>query len=296
MDWDNLKVFLAIADAGGLKRAAQKLGMHHTSCARRIKQLEEQLDIRLFDRRPSGYVLTQAGQQLKQSAQIIQQEFYRIECDLLGQDLRLEGDLCLTLPNGFATHLLMPDIRDFMQRYPDVNLEVNMSYTFRDLASREADVAIRHMDNPPDSLTGKRLTRLYRSAYASEEYLAQYDPVNNPQDCHWLGWGDSNDQLSWAEKSKYPEIPVRGNLYSDVLQLTAVQENIGIASLPCFIADPIPQLQRVPNSEIVAGEWIWVLAHKDMASNAKVRALIDFIVAAFKRHESLIEGRSIAVN
>ena len=65
MNWDDLKVFLAIADAGGLKKATQKVGMHHTSCARRIKKLEEQLNIRLFDRRPSGYVLTQAGEQLQ---------------------------------------------------------------------------------------------------------------------------------------------------------------------------------------------------------------------------------------
>ena len=129
-----------------------------------------------------------------------------------------------TIPNGFAIHLLMPDISEFVALYPDVNLEINMTYAMRDLANREADVAIRHVDNPPDSLAGRRVTRIYRSAYASTEYLSSHDPVNDPESCHWLGWGEASNHLQWAEKAKFPKIPVRGNLYSDVLQLAAIKE------------------------------------------------------------------------
>ena len=291
MNWDDLKIFLAITNARGLKKAASQLGIHHTSCARRIKNLETQLGVTLFDRLPGGYLLTDAGEQLRQSTQIIQQEFNTIECDLLGKDLRLEGDLCLTTPNGFATHLLMPNIKDFMSIYPEIKLEVNMTYRMRDLASREADVAIRHVENPPDSLTGRRVARIHYSAYASVEYLASHDPVNNPTACHWLGWGDASHHLKWAEKSKFPQIPVRGNFYSDVLQLAAIQQHSGIASLPCFIADRVPGIQRIPTAEVVPGDWVWILAHKDMVRNAKVKALINFLFEAFKQHKDIIEGR-----
>ncbi len=288
-----MKVFLAIASTGGLKKAALKLAIHHTSCARRIKVLEEQLGVTLFDRLPEGYVLTAMGEQLRQSAQVIQQEFNSIERDISGKDLRIEGDLCLTLTNGIATHLLMPDLHEFMNLYPDINLEINMSYSTRDLASREADVAIRHVNNPPDSLSGKRLGRIYKSAYASDEYLVNHDLTNNPLGCHWLGWGDAKKHLSWTGKVQHPDIPVRGNLYSDVLQLSAVQAHVGIASLPCYMGDAAAGIQRIPGAQAVAGEWLWALAHKNMAKNSRVRVLMAFLVDAFNKRQQEIKGEAL---
>jgi molybdate transport repressor ModE-like protein len=291
MNWDDIKIFLAIAKTGGLKSAARELKIHHSSCARRINSLENSLGIKLFDRLPGGYTLTQGGQDLLLSAEQIQHEFDIIERDILGKDLRIEGDLCLTLANGLALQLLMPDIHEFSNLYPYINLKVNMTYENSDLASREADVAIRHVNNPPDSLTGKRVVREYYSAYASSEYLATHDLVNKPESCHWLGWGDPGNHLKWAEKSKYPTIPVKANMYSDVLQLSAIQAHMGIASLPCFMGDNALGIQRIPGAEAVAVEWIWVLAHKDMAKNARVRALIEFLAKAFSKHQDSIEGR-----
>lgn len=291
MTWDDMKVFLAIAQVKGLKKAADKLGIHHTSCARRIKTLETELGSKLFDRLPGGYVLTQAGEEILNSATKIQDEFNAIEFELTGKDSKLEGDICITIPNGFATHLLMPDIAEFSDLYPGVNLEINMTYDFRNLASREADVAIRHADNPPESLAGKQIGRVYYSAYASESYLETHDPIGAPQSCHWMGWGAAKNHLKWAEKIKFPSVPVRGNIYSDVLQLAAIKEDMGIASLPCFIADKEPGIRRIPHAEVVPGDWIWVLAHKDMMTNARVRALMDFIANAFETHKNLLEGR-----
>jgi DNA-binding transcriptional LysR family regulator len=290
MNWDNMKVFLAIAGQGGLNKAATELGIHHTSCARRIKAFETEMGVKLFDRLPSGYALTQAGESLYQSGQIIRQEFNTIETDLAGKDLRLEGDICLTIPLGFALHLLMPHLRDFTAQYPDVNLEINMTYAMKDLANREADVAIRHVDNPPDSLAGKRVARVFKAAYASTEYLRTHDPQKDPQGCHWLGWGRAANHLQWAGKVKYPDIPVKADMYSDVLQLEAVKKNIGIASLPCFLGDLAAGVQRIDNSDPSQGDWVWVLAHKDMVRNAKVRILMEFLHASFQTHKNALEG------
>jgi DNA-binding transcriptional LysR family regulator len=157
-------------------------------------------------------------------------------------------------------------------------------------------VAIRHVNNPPDSLTGKRVARIFNSAYASTEYLATHDLVNEPESCHWLGWGDAGNHLKWAEKSKYPTVPVKANMYSDVLQLAATQAHMGIASLPCFMGDNAPGIQRIPDADAVAAEWIWVLAHKDMARNARVRVLIEFLAGAFSAHKDSIEGKTNRVN
>jgi len=290
MNWEDMKVFLAIAYEGGLKKAARRLNMHHSSCARRINMLEDSLKLKLFERLPAGYVLTSGGEELFKSAELIQQEFHSIERNLLGKDQRIEGNLCLTLPNGFATHLLMPDLQQFSLDYPEVNLEINMSYSVRDLSNREADIAIRHVDNPPDSLIGKRVARVHHSAYASVQYLDSHDPINQPQHCQWLGWGNKNGHLKWPEKHKYPDIPVKTNMYSDVLQLAAIQANMGIASLPCFLADGVDGIVRISGADVTAADWVWVLAHKDMATNAKVRLLMSYIEKAFQRYANRMNG------
>ncbi len=290
MNWDDIKIFLAIAKTGGLKKGAKSLGIHHSSCARRLNVLENTLGIKLFDRLPSGYHLTHSGEDLMLSAEQIQQGIHTIERDLMGKDLNIGGDLSLTLPNGFASHLLMPDIHHFMSLYPDIHLNIIMSYSVKDLASREADVAIRHVDNPPDSLAGKRVGRVYKSAYASIEYLSTHDLINAPEACHWLGWGEAKHHLKWPIKCHYPHIPVRSNMYSDVLQTVAAQNHMGITSLPCFIGDCAAGLQRIPGAGAVDGEWVWVLAHKDMVKNARVRLLIDFLANAFMRHNDKLSG------
>ena len=105
-----------------------------------------------------------------------------------------------------------------------------------------------------------------------------------------VGWGDAADHLKWAEKENFPTIPVRGNMFSDVLQLEAVTQGVGIASLPCFLGDTCAGIQRIDKSKPIPGEWIWVLAHKDMVKNAKVRTLIDFLHASFQKHQNALEG------
>lgn len=290
MNWDDFRIFLEIAQTGGLKKAARNLGLHHTSCARRLSKLEADLGTVLFDRLPAGYSLTESGRELAQSMRIIKDEFNGIERGITGRDARLEGPIRLSLPNGFATHLLMPAITEFTELYPNVHLNLNMTYDFSDLANREADIAIRHADNPPQSLTGKRVALLHRSAYASVEYLANHDLVGKPEECHWLGWGEPSDHLKWPIKKRYPTIPIRGSMYSDVLQLAAAQAHMGVASLPCFIGDTAPDLKRIPNAEAVPTDWVWILAHQDMISNVRVQTLMQHLALAFETNRDVLEG------
>lgn len=289
-DWDDLRVFLAIAERGGLKKAAASIGLHHTTCARRLTKLEADMGVALFDRLPSGYALTDAGQELRKSVNVIRDEVNAINLSIKGRDARLEGPIRLTLPNGFATHLLMPCLTDFMERYPHVQLELQMTYDFRDLEKREADVAIRHITEPPQGLYGRSLGSLFRSAYASEAYLATHDPVTRPEECTWLGWGDASHHLSWPQKAKFPDIPVRGNMYSDVLQLAAVQADAGIASLPCFLGDVTPGIKRIPGAEAEKTDDIWTLCSRTMAKNSRVRALMGHLAEAFNSLRPLLRG------
>lgn len=289
-DWDDLRVFLAIVEQGGLKKAAASLGIHHTSCARRLAKLEAEMGVNLFDRLPSGYAPTEAGDDLRKSVSIIRDEVNAINLKLKGQDARLEGPIRLTLPNGFATHFLMPSLRAFMEEYPLVQLEIHMTYAFSDLEQREADVAVRHISEPPQRLYGRSLGKLFRSAYASESYLETHDPIDRPEECHWMGWGNADQHMSWPQKSKFPTIPVRGNMYSDVLQLAAVQADAGIASLPCFIGDTAAGVRRIPSAEAEMTDHIWALCSRSMARNSRVRALMQHLLDTFTRLKPLLDG------
>jgi len=291
MNWDDLKIFLAIAETRGLKSAARKLKVHHSSCARRIRSFEAEIGAQLFVRLPEGYRLTDAGRELYQSATLIRDEFLHLETKVSGQDNRLAGPIKLTLPNGIATHLLMPDLTGFMQAHPDLLLSINMTYSYVNLADRSADVAIRYGAVHSPSLGGRKVGQIYARAYASTSYLAAHDPVNAPTACRWIGWGDAGQHLSWPGKKLFATVPIQGDLYSDVLQLAAAESGAGIASLPCFLGDPSPDLLPIADTLPEQGDEVWVLAHQDMMQNARVQALMDFLYAAFDRLGPVLQGK-----
>lgn len=288
MNWDDLKIFLAIAREGSARSAANKLGIHHSTITRRIEAFESAQKIRLFDRLPSGYVLTIAGNELLEAAGRIEGEVNGIERRILGQDVHLRGDIRVTMPDALAVNLLMPDLVRFMDTYPDVNLEILISYGLFNLVKREADVAIRITENPPEHLVGHKVVRYHCATYASHTYLATH---NVPADACWIGWNSPNPYPDWVRKSEFPTIPVRGRLNNAMAQLAAVKSGLGIARLPCFLGDPEPTLQRVPPGENAPCHDVWILTHKDLVSTVRIQTFMDFMVQAFRQKSNLLEGR-----
>jgi len=291
MKWDDLRIFLAVIQSGSLKKAAKKLGMHHTSCARRLARLEESIGGSLFDRLPQGYTLTSMGHELLQSSELIRDEFNAIDIRFNGKDRRLEGPIKISMEHGFVSNLLMPCLVDFMEEHPGVEVDVRMTYDYSDLASREADLAIRHANAPPLSLSGKQVGIFTWAVYASREYLKTHDPINDPKNCRWIGWGKQGSHISWQTKRNFPDIPVVGNIFSEIGQLAAVQSNLGVGFLPCYLADPLKDVLRVQPERTYPDRWIWVLAHQNMMKNARVRALMDHLHTGFLKHKELLEGQ-----
>ena len=128
MDWDNLRIFLALANQGSVRAAGAALGISHSTVARRIEAFEDQLGVRLFDRTPSGYALTAAGEEMLGVAGRVDEEISALERRILGQDTRLAGEIRVTLPDAIVSDLLMPDLADFTRDYPDIDLEIILSY------------------------------------------------------------------------------------------------------------------------------------------------------------------------
>ncbi len=293
MNWDDLKIFLAVAREGSARAAAHRLGVHHSTVTRRIEALESSQNVRLFDRLPSGYALAIAGEELLQAVTRIEDEINGIELHILGQDAQLRGDIRVTLPDAMATDLLMPDFVNFMETYPEVNLEILISYGVFSLSKREADVAIRITQNPPEHLVGRKVVCYHCATYASQAYLDTHDLPHDTKNAHWIGWDSPTPYPDWVRKSEFPTIPIRGRMNNPVAQLAAAKVGLGMARLPCFLGDPEPALQRVPPGESAPCQDVWLLTHKDLISTVRIQTFMNFMADAFHKKLPLLEGRTV---
>ncbi len=188
MDWEEIKTFREVMAAGTVRAAAKMLNVHHSTVSRRIEQLEQSLGVTLFERRPEGYFPTQAGEELALAAGRFSDDLVSVERHIAGRDNELSGSLKVTMAEPFAVHMFADRLPEFCEVYPGLELEIITSYDLLDVARREADVAIRMDNNPPDTLVGKRLFAYTTSVYAHPDYLAEHDLENHPEKAlAWLG-------------------------------------------------------------------------------------------------------------
>ena len=292
MDWDNLRFFLAVARKGSVRAAANSLGVNHSTVARRISTFEKKLEVRLFERLPNGYVLTPTGEEMLKSAHSIEDEIAKLDRQVIGQDAKLNGVLRVTMPSVLASHLIMPDIAAFSTMYPGIKLELAFSNEEFNLRKREADIAIRLTPNPPEYLVGRQIIHPAKGVYASRHYLNTHDINKSPDSLSWIGWESDHPKSAWNKDSRFSASPVM-HMADDLLaQLEAAKAGMGIAMLPCFLADSITELERIEYlHEVGSCGDLWILTHEDLRTTARVRAFINFMLEAFEHHRDLLEGR-----
>lgn len=292
IDWDDLRVFLAIHRAGTLRGAARALGINHATVARRLALLEGGLDTRLFDRRPEGLVASQAGEDLLGAAERVESELTAVQRRVGGRDERLRGLVRISVPPAMLRSFLARELVDFAKTHPGIELDVDAAHRYSDLARREADVAIRMADEVTQDVVGLRVIRYHKAVYAAPGYLAGTDGGHalDPAVHSWIGWGEDQPYPSWTRDTPFPDLPVRHRLFSNILQLEAAREGLGLTLLPCFLGEAEPGVVRVPGTATLEGKSIWLLHHRDLSRTARVRALIDHLASAIRRHRRLIEG------
>ena len=289
LDWEDLKVFVALARGGSMRAAGSELGIHASTVARRLEQLEKRLGTRLFDRGGLALTLTMSGEELRGYAARVEQEIESLELHLFGRDDRMAGPLRLSLPDVVATPFLLEDVARFAALYPDISIELLPSYEIVDLAKRQADVAIRVTSTPPEHLVGRKIASFAMSVYASPAYLEVHDPIGEPEKCAWLGWGTDTliDEraLAW-----FPGVPVKTLVRNVPLQASAARAGLGMAVLPCGVGDPDKGLVRVPPAQAVTGGDLWVLTHPELRSAARIRAFLDCCTQSFRANQAGMMG------
>ncbi len=165
--WDDFRYFLAVAKSGSFSNVVRELGVNHSTISRRIQSLEEAHGVRLFDRNQNGYTMTDAALSIFEIVEEMRDGTLQASRVLLGHDARMEGTTNVTLPHDVFEQCLVHPIKQFVLRYPDIEMNMMVSKGLKNLANREADIAVRLTPSPPEYLVGKRFCHLQHGVYVN---------------------------------------------------------------------------------------------------------------------------------
>ena len=293
MNWDDLRLFLAVARTGSISGAARQLEVQHSTVSRRMRRLEEQLGARLIERKKSGYELTQAGENVENAAIRMEKEILGVDGAVLGKDTDLAGPLQVTAINNMASTILMPMFASFSQAHPQVELHIIVSNSDASLAQREADVAIRLTDSPTDTLIGKRVVTVATTIYGSRPYIEQLRTLGGEP--KWIGAECCTFHRTWTKQNCGEQSHA---FFSDdtLLTLAALREGLGVSFLPCFMGDTDPLLARYCDPDSAHNLGLWILLHQDLKRTARVLAFRDHMVGLIHEQRNLFAGKLVAAH
>ncbi len=277
-NWDDFRIFLKVAKQGSIRQAAKALNISHSTVLRRIDNLEVQLEVRLFERLPSGYHLTQAGEDVFAEMGVVKGKIDGVSRLILGRDLILKGKVRVTMPDVFGIPFLVPHLASFHKQHPGIDLQVDETYHPNDLNAREADIAISLTKKPPEDLVGRKLGEMMMAAYCTESYRQEHRPETENSTAEWIGW---NKNPQWVKKSPFPHLPVFGCFDKVPVQIACAVNGVGVGLLPCFLADKELDLVRLSKPEYLSD--IWVVYHVELRTTARIRCVRDFIEDLFAK-------------
>lgn len=298
MDWDDLRVFLAVARHGQLLGAARRLGLNHATVARRLDALEASLGTALFDRRPTGSVLTQAGERLLPVAERVETEILVTTCALASGAAEVSGTVRIGAPDGLGNTFLAVELGRLARRHPGLTVElVPLPRTFS-LSRREADLAIG-IDRPSQGrLIATKLTDYSLGVYAAEGYLAEAGTPQRPEDLAHHTVVTGVEDFTYASALDYAEaVETRSTRLfrcaSVMGQLAAVRAGAGVGILHDFMAAGQADLTRILPAMVFRRSY-WLVSHPDTHHVRRVAVCRDFLVQRFRdeRRRFLPPGHS----
>ena len=293
VNWDDLRFVLAIADHGSVASAARHIGVNHTTVLRRVQAFEEAQKIRLFDRLPTGYVLTAEGEQLVATARNIDDLVIGLERHIAGQDLKLEGTIRVTTTDTFMTTVLPRHIASFRDKHPRITIELALTNNRLNLSKRDADVAIRPARELPSPLTGRRVADVGFGIYGATTYIDAYSADVWAKDHMWLT-GDEvlahSPVMAWMRRH-VQETDIAFRADSFIALRSAASTGLGLAPLPCCLGDLDPNLRRIygPTEDLKIG--LWLLTHHDLSKAARIRAFMDHMEESLRLDQETLAGR-----
>jgi DNA-binding transcriptional LysR family regulator len=288
MDWDKLRVFHAVAEAGSFTHAGDTLSLSQSAVSRQISALEEALQVPLFHRHARGLILTEQGESLNRTVREVFAKLAITEALLTESKEKPAGRLKVTTTVGFGASWLAPRLQGFLEAYPDVSISLLLDDSELDLAMREADVAIRmHPPKQPD-LVQRHLMTMQWHVVAAPEYLKKHGVPQRAEDLdahRLILFGQHHppvQEVNWlADAGRRPGNPRRALLEVNSIQavLLAIRSGMGIGALPDYVVNESPDLVHVLTDLKGPKVDVFFVYPEELRNSKRVAVFRDFLLA-----------------
>lgn len=282
MDWKSLPAFLAVARSGSLRSGAEQIDGTHATVRRQIEGLEAQLGTTLFRRNAGGLTLTAAGRRLLPQALEAEAALLKGFSAVKGLDREASGRIRLSVDPLTAHYLLAPVLAEFAALYPNIEIEMKLSYFIDSIEKDETDISIRHVVEVDEDAVGRKLFPLSIGVFASRDYIDKMLPQAGPkgQGLTWIGYGDVPELQSMIEATPFPRAVVRHVVADPQMHVHMARAGGGMTFIANWVQSVFPELQRVPSTHIDQSRSTWILLHGDLRRIKRARLLVDYLSAA----------------
>jgi DNA-binding transcriptional LysR family regulator len=300
LDWNDLKYFLSVADQGSTLAAGRSLRVSQTTVARRIAALEEAIGFPLFEKRQAGYTLTPAGEELLERARQVDLAATAFTEAAAANARDISGTVRITTQEIFAVTLLAPMLRELHELHPEIMIELDDSQEFRDLGEGEADIALRSaLGDLGAGVVGRRLGNDDWTLYCSRDYAAKHGvPTTRAALKKHAFIGGGGTRLWRAYSAWLHDLGLDDRVImhhaSAMGMMSAIRSGLGIAVLPCIVADAEPDLIQCVPPKDGHSRSMWLVTHERVRHTPRVRAVIDFLYERLSRHIRNLEARRAA--
>jgi DNA-binding transcriptional LysR family regulator len=300
LDWNDLRYFLAVAREGSTLAAGRALRVSQTTVARRIAALEATLGLTVFEKRQAGYALTPAGEQLVERARQVEMAADAFADAAAAEKRETSGTVRITTQDIFAVTLLAPMLRELHDRHPEIMIELDDSQDFRDLGDGEADIALRSATGELGAgIVGRRLGPDEWTLYCSRDYAAQHGVPRTRAELKTHAFiGGGGPKLWRAYSAWLHDLGLDDRVImhhaSAMGMMSAIRSGLGIAVLPCIVADPDPDLIQCVPPRDGHNRTLWLVTHERVRKAPRVRAVIDFLYERLSRHIRQLEASAAA--
>lgn len=298
LDWQDLRFFLAIQRARSLTAAAARLRVNQSTVSRRLASLESAVGARLFERTPAGLRATATADRIAPAAERLEAEALAIERALSGAESRVEGVVRVTATEGIGIHVVAPALGELRRAHPGVQIELLLDSKSVSLSRREADLALRLARPRQAGLIARKLGEVRSALYASARYLEERGrpaPRDGLAGHAILAYDESLGAVPesrWlAQQARRAVCALRTN--SVLAQLRAAEAGVGLAVLPCYLAEPAGLVRVLPRSADVCRE-LWLALHADLQRAPRIRVTVEFLAALATTRAAALQGRAEA--
>ncbi len=300
MDWDKLRIFHAVADAGSLTHAGDTLHLSQSAVSRQIRALEDSLNSTLFHRHARGLILTEQGELLFDATSAMAKRLDTAEARIRDSEEEVFGELRVTTTTGFGSLWLAPRLPHLYDKYPDLKIDLMLEERVLDLPMREADVAIRMKEPSQADLIRRKLMTVRMRLYATPEYLEKFGTPSSMADvgkhrliCHNVRATQVSAGAQLVKELLIHEpATLTVNNYFGVLQ--AVRSNLGIGVLPDYVIEDFPSVQRVL-PDVESSEVPGFLAYpEELRQSKRSAAFRDFVTEEIIAHRKRMKAEAVA--